>query len=354
VTGPAISQAIDGVAREFSSYSARGRGKRDAGVGWVDKGLFGHRPGADRRDGRESPHRADPEDDVTEPASAARIATGRIHRRLAAWIMARCGQEAAMPDTILITGASAGLGADFARALAKKPVTLILTARRADRLTTLARELERRPGIEVHVIPADLGQAEGVKTLIDGVRDRGLSVDTLINNAGFGALGDFADSDLATQMGMIDLNIRALVTLTHALLPPMLARGRGGVLNVASTAAFQPGPYMAIYYASKAFVLHFSEALHEEVKGRGVTVTALCPGPTRTEFADVAGMAETPLFERFAGTSEQVVRDGLAALERGQAVMVSGLLNRLTAASARIAPRGVLRRAVGRLQSGRR
>lgn len=259
-----------------------------------------------------------------------------------------------MPDTILITGASAGLGADFARALAKKPVTLILTARRADRLTTLARELERRPGIEVHVIPADLGQAEGVKTLIDGVRDRGLSVDTLINNAGFGALGDFADSDLATQMGMIDLNIRALVTLTHALLPPMLARGRGGVLNVASTAAFQPGPYMAIYYASKAFVLHFSEALHEEVKGRGVTVTALCPGPTRTEFADVAGMAETPLFERFAGTSEQVVRDGLAALERGQAVMVSGLLNRLTAASARIAPRGVLRRAVGRLQSGRR
>ena len=140
----------------------------------------------------------------------------------------------------------------------------------------------------------------------------------------------------------------------HALLPPMLARGRGRVLNVASTAAFQPGPYMAVYFASKAFVLHFSEALHEEVKGRGVTVTALCPGPTKTEFADVAGMAETPLFERFASGSERVVCDGLAALERGDAVMVSGLLNRLTAASTRVAPRGVLRRAVARLQSGRK
>lgn len=259
-----------------------------------------------------------------------------------------------MPDTILITGASAGLGADFARALARKPVTLVLTARRTDRLAALASELGQRPGVEVHVVSADLGQSEGVKALLDGIADRGLSIDTLINNAGFGALGDFAESDLVTQTGMIDLNVRALVTLTHALLPPMLARGRGAVLNVASTAAFQPGPYMAVYYASKAFVLHFSEALHEEVKGRGVTVTALCPGPTKTEFADIAGMAETPMFERFAGTSEQVVRDGLAALERGQAVMVSGLLNRLTAVSTRIAPRGVLRRAVAKLQGGRR
>ncbi len=259
-----------------------------------------------------------------------------------------------MPDTILITGASAGLGADFARALARKPVTLVLTARRTDRLVALASELGQRPGVEVHVVSADLGQPEGVKALLDGIADRGLSIDTLINNAGFGALGDFAESDLVTQTGMIDLNVRALVTLTHALLPPMLARGRGAVLNVASTAAFQPGPYMAVYYASKAFVLHFSEALHEEVKGRGVTVTALCPGPTKTEFAYVAGMAETPMFERFAGTSEQVVRDGLAALERGQAVMVSGLLNRLTAVSTRIAPRAVLRRAVAKLQSGRK
>ncbi|WP_314374326.1 SDR family oxidoreductase [Sphingomonas paucimobilis] len=258
-----------------------------------------------------------------------------------------------MTETILITGASAGLGADFARALAKKPVTLVLTARRTDRLAALAQELGQRPGVEVHVISADLGQPEGVKTLLAGMADRGLHIDTLINNAGYGALGPFADSDLATQLEMIDLNTRALVALTHALLPPMLARGRGAVLNVASTAAFQPGPYMAVYYASKAFVLHFSEALHEEVKERGVTVTALCPGPTKTEFANVAGMAQTPLFERFAGTSEQVVRDGLAALDRGQAVMVSGLLNRLTAVSTRVAPRGMLRRAVARLQSGR-
>lgn len=259
-----------------------------------------------------------------------------------------------MTDTILITGASAGLGADFARALATKSVTLLLTARRTEWLAALAEELGQRPGVTVHIVSADLGQPDGVKTLLDGVADRGLHIDTLINNAGYGALGDFADSDLATQLGMIDLNTRALVALTHALLPPMLARGRGAVLNVASTAAFQPGPYMAVYYASKAFVLHFSEALHEEVKGRGVTVTALCPGPTRTEFADVAGMAETPIFARFAGTSEQVVQDGLAALARGQAVMVSGLLNRLTAASTRITPRGMLRRTVARLQGGRR
>lgn len=259
-----------------------------------------------------------------------------------------------MTDTILITGASAGLGAQFARALAKKPVTLVLTARRTDRLAALATELAQRPGVTVHVVSADLGKPEGVKALLEGIADRGLSIDTLVNNAGYGALGDFAESDLGAQTGMIDLNVRALVTLTHALLPPMLARGRGAVLNIASTAAFQPGPYMAVYYATKAFVLHFSEALHEEVKARGITVTALCPGPTKTEFAEVAGMAETPLFTRFASDSEQVVRDGLAALERGQAVMVSGLLNRVTAASTRVTPRSVLRRAVARLQSGRR
>ncbi|MET4897035.1 SDR family oxidoreductase [Sphingomonadaceae bacterium jetA1] len=259
-----------------------------------------------------------------------------------------------MPDTILITGASAGLGAAFARSLARKPVTLVLTARRTERLSALARELCERPGVEVHIVSADLGRADGVKALLDGIADRGLHIDTLINNAGFGALGDFTDSDLATQTGMIDVNIRALVTLTHSLLPPMLARGRGAVLNIASTAAFQPGPYMAVYYASKAFVLHFSEALHEEVKGRGVTVTALCPGPTRTEFADVAGMTQTPLFERFAGASDQVVRDGLAAMERGQAVMVSGLFNRLTATGTRLVPRALLRGAVAKLQNGRR
>ncbi|MEJ8630641.1 SDR family NAD(P)-dependent oxidoreductase [Sphingomonas sp. I4] len=181
-----------------------------------------------------------------------------------------------------------------------------------------------------------------------------MSVDTLINNAGFGALGDFAESDLATQTGMIDLNIRALVTLTHALLPPMLARGRGHVLNVASTAAFQPGPYMAVYYASKAFVLHFSEALHEEVKARGVTVTALCPGPTRTEFADVAGMAETPLFER----SRRDLRTGGARWpgRAGAGTGGDGVGTAQPADRRQHADRTarVLRRAVAKLQSGRR
>ena len=253
----------------------------------------------------------------------------------------------------LITGASAGLGAHFALALAKRGHDLILVARREDRLEQLADLVRRRYGVTAHVIAADLAKRKAVAKLAEAVAAQGLTVDMLVNNAGFGARGAFAGIDRAVQARMIDVNCRALTELCHAFLPAMLDRGSGAILNVASTAAFQPGPWMAVYYASKAFVLSFSEALHEEVKDRGVRVTALCPGPTRTEFADVAGAADSDLFRRWAGPPEKVVADGLKPLGANRAVAVTGAPNKAMAASIRLAPRGLARRIAGSLQKTR-
>lgn len=253
----------------------------------------------------------------------------------------------------LITGASAGLGEGFARAIAAQGDDLILTARRVDRLETLAADLRAKHGVEVHVFAADLTDHAAPERLATDIAAAGLTVDTLVNNAGFGARGAFAEVEIDTQTGQIDVNCRALVALTHALLPVMVARRSGAILNLASIAAFQPGPWMAVYYATKAFVLSFSEALHEEVKASGVRVTALCPGPTRTEFAEVAGMSDSELFKRFASAPDTVIRDGLAALKAGQAVKVSGLANTLMADAIRFTPRVFARRIAGALQKGR-
>jgi hypothetical protein len=255
--------------------------------------------------------------------------------------------------TALITGASAGLGDGFARALAAQGHDLILTARRSDRLEVLADALRAQHGVAVRVFAADLAQADAAARLTDEIFAAGLMIDTLVNNAGFGTHGAFAEATLASQTGQIDVNCRALVMLTHAVLPGMVARRSGAILNLASVAAFQPGPWMAVYYATKAFVLSFSEAIHEEVKDRGVRVAALCPGPTRTEFADVAAMADSELFKRFASDPQAVVRDGLSALNANQAVKVSGLVNTLMADSIRFTPRLFARRIVGALQKGR-
>ncbi len=252
-------------------------------------------------------------------------------------------------NTVLITGASAGLGAEFAREYAARGDDLILVARRSERLAALATELAAKHGIRSEVIAADLTAADAAATLMAEIARRGLSVDILINNAGFGARGDFAELDGAMQLRMIDLNCRTLVALCHAVLPAMIERTSGGILNIASTAAFQPGPWMAVYYASKAFVLSFSEALHEEVKARGVRVAALCPGATRTEFGDVADMSSSALF-KFAGEPGQVVRDGMRALDGNQAVRVSGLANAVLAGSIRFTPRFLARRIAGSLQ----
>ena len=255
--------------------------------------------------------------------------------------------------TALITGASAGLGEGFARSLAAEGHDLILTARRADRLETLAAELRAAHGVTVTILVADLGQPEAPAKLLADIAAAGLTIDTLINNAGFGARGGVAELDGAVQLGMIDLNCRALVALAQGVLPQMIARRSGAILNLASVASFQPGPWMAVYYASKAFVLSFSEALHEEVKDKGVRVAALCPGPTRTEFADVAGLGETPLFTRLASDPDAVVRDGLAALRANQAVKVSGVMNLMMTEGIRFTPRALARRIAGSLQKAR-
>ncbi|OYY71156.1 SDR family oxidoreductase [Sphingomonas sp. 28-63-12] len=257
-----------------------------------------------------------------------------------------------MADMALVTGASAGLGAHFALALAAQGHDVILTARRSDRLEALAAKIRDTFGTAAHVIPADLAQPDAVAGLMADIAALGLAVNLLINNAGFGARGDVASLDGAMQAEMVDVNCRALVELCHAVLPGMIQMRRGAILNVASTAAFQPGPWMAVYYASKAFVLSFSEALHEEVRRQGVHVTALCPGPTRTEFFEAAAM-EDVFFRRFAAAPEPVVRDGLAALGINRAVKVSGLFNALLAAATRITPRWVTRRAAGAVQRAR-
>ena len=200
---------------------------------------------------------------------------------------------------------------------------------------------------------ADLARADASERLLAEVTAAGLSVELLINNAGYGARGPFAELDRDEQLGIVDLNCRALVALAHGVLPPMLARRSGAILNVASLAAFQPGPWMAVYYASKAFVLSFSEALHEEVRGSGVRVTALCPGPTRTEFAERAGMADIPGFDRMAVSADDVVSDGLAALRADRAVKVSGALNTVMADAVRFIPRAITRKVAGSIQKRR-
>ncbi len=259
-----------------------------------------------------------------------------------------------MSDCYLITGASAGLGSQFAVALAKQGHDVILVARRAARLEELAQLLRDRYGIAAHIFVSDLTEAGAVARLISDIETEGLVITHLINNTGFGLRGAFADMDGPSQARMIDLNCRVPTELTHAVLPAMIAAGRGGILNIASTAAFQPGPWMAVYYATKSFLLSFSEAVHDEVKNKGIKVSALCPGPTRTEFFDVADMRDSALSRFMSGTADIVVRDGLKALANNRAVKVSGILNAAIAGSIRLTPRPLARKLAGELQRARR
>ena len=249
----------------------------------------------------------------------------------------------ARPAT-LITGASAGLGAEFARQCAARGDELILVARRRDRLEALVAEL----GVG-HVVALDLAAAGAPERLLGEVEALGFTVSRLINNAGFGLAGRFAALPLPRQREMIDLNVAALVALCHLVLPAMIARRDGGILNVASTAAFQAGPGMGVYFASKAFVLSFTEALHEEVRSQGVRVSALCPGPTATEFGEVAGVTGER-FDRFSADARSVVAAGLTGLERNKAIVIPGLMNKLTAQSNRVVPRAAVRRIVAGLK----
>lgn len=245
----------------------------------------------------------------------------------------------------VITGASAGLGVDFARQLATEGRRLVLVARREDRLDGLVAELGNARSVAL-----DLSEKGAVDRLMADLAVHGEQVDLLVNNAGFGLNGRFAALEGQRQRQMIDLNCGALTELAHAVLPAMIERKAGAILNVASTAAFQPGPGMAVYFATKAFVLSFSEALHEEVKRHGVTVSALCPGPTATEFGEVAGFGPSNLLDKVAADSASVVRAGLAGLKQGKAVIIPGVMNKSTAQAHRFFPRSWVRKAAGMLK----
>lgn len=237
----------------------------------------------------------------------------------------------------LVTGASAGLGEEFARQLAAAGAHLVLTARRKDRLDALADDLRRKNGVQVEVFAADLAMDGTVEAIFAFTEGRRLEMELLINNAGFGAYGEFHRIPLARQREMLRVNISAVVQLTHLYLPQMIARRRGDILIVASTAAFQAVPYISTYAATKAFDLIFAEGIAEEVRPYGVRVCALCPGSTHTEFRAVSGQPEKTF--RMAESAEKVVRAGLLGLARGKTCVISGLHNKLMMESERLAPR---------------
>ena len=238
----------------------------------------------------------------------------------------------------LITGASSGIGLDLAKLMAPA-FDLIITARNQGDLEKIGREIEAAHGNHVHVIPADLAKADAPQQIFSEIERRGLQVDVLVNNAGFGSYGAFAESDHQTDLDMIQVNITALTTLAKLALPGMLARKRGRIMNVASTAGFQPGPLMAVYYATKAYVIMFSEAIANELKGSGVTVTCLCPGATATKFAGRAKMEESRLFKMGAMRSEDVARIAYKGMMAGKTMVIPGVINRALAMSVRVSPR---------------
>ncbi|MEM6846751.1 MAG: SDR family oxidoreductase [Pseudomonadota bacterium] len=248
----------------------------------------------------------------------------------------------------VITGASSGIGADLARCAAADGYDTLLIARRTDRLAALAEEL---PGT-AHIMALDVAQPRPGEAVLAKLAELGREADVLINNAGFGQTGLIAEIDRDIQTGMVDVNVRAVVDLAAAVLPPMLRAGGGGIINVGSTAAFQPGPTLAVYYATKAFVLSFSEALSEECRGTCVTITALCPGPVETEFKTLADMEKSRLF-RFAKPMESpdVARIGWTGFKRGKRVVIPGLGPRIGAIGARFTPHALLLPAVKFLQS---
>jgi uncharacterized protein len=249
--------------------------------------------------------------------------------------------------TALITGASGGIGAEIAREFAAHGYEVVLVARTKARLVALAGELEGAHGITARVIEADLARPQAPEEIYQQVGLQGVAVDVLVNNAGFGTHGPFAETDLHTELEMLQVNVVALTHLTKLFLRDMLARGHGKVLNVASTAAFQPGPLMAVYYATKAYVLSFSEALANEVQGTGVTVTALCPGPTATEFQQRAQMEHARLMRSpLMMDAAAVARVGYRALIAGKTVAIPGWANRLAAFTVRFTPRGLATRVV--------
>ncbi len=252
--------------------------------------------------------------------------------------------SAVHPETVLVSGASSGIGAELARCFAADGSRLVLVARNTSALEKLAGELRRDYKVEANVFTADLSQSETPKKIFSELKGRGIVVDILLNNAGFGAHGLFSELPLQRQLEMIQVNVTALTELTGLFLPGMLERRNGGVLNVASVAGFVPGPGMAVYYATKAFVLSFTEALAEELAGTGVKVMALCPGPTETNFGAVANVKGARLVRIARMTASEVAIQGHGAFRDEHTVDISGWRNRLLVFLIRLTPRLLVRR----------
>jgi uncharacterized protein len=251
-------------------------------------------------------------------------------------------------ETVLVTGASSGIGLELAKCFAADKSNLVLVARNAPALETLAAQLRRERNVQVQVISADLAQPESPQKIFDELKGRGVIVDVLVNNAGFGLHGSFAELPPARQLEIIQVNVAALAALTGLFLPGMVQRRRGGILNVGSVAGFLPGPYMAVYYASKAFVQSFSEALFEELRGTGVSVTNLCPGPTDTNFSQTARTYQSRTAQAARMSAAEVAVSGHRAFREGRCVDVPGAKNVFLALLIRIFPRSTVRKVIGR------
>jgi len=248
--------------------------------------------------------------------------------------------------TTLITGASSGIGEAFARRLASQGENVLLVARTEEKLAALCSELGRAHNINAQFVALDLVEKDAPAKLFAETQERRLEVEFLINNAGFGSMGDFTTLEIERELLMIDLNVKALVALTYLFLKPMRERGRGSIINVASTAGFQPVPYMTTYAATKAFVLSFSDALWEENRAHGITVMALCPGVTDTNFFAASEMERPPM--RVSQTPEEVVETALSGLKRGRGHIISGWTNYLLTETERLVPRSLVARVVGK------
>lgn len=256
--------------------------------------------------------------------------------------------------TALITGASAGIGAELAKVFAANGYDVVLVARRRDALEALAGTLEGRHGIKATVVVEDLGDAEAAVRVFGAVRDAGIDIHVLVNNAGFGLGGEFSETSIEREIAMVQVNITSLMYLTKLFVAPMIRRRSGYVMNVASTAAFAPGPLASVYYATKAFVLSFSQALAEELAPSGVVVSCLCPGPTETEFAEVAGTGRTRLFDSSVADARDVAEFGYRAMLGGWRVAIPGARNKLLVQAQRLVPRRLVTRVVKKLQESRK
>lgn len=256
-----------------------------------------------------------------------------------------------MKKTALITGASSGIGLELARVHASKGGSLVLIARSKEKLENLKNELEQQYSSTVLVIPKDLSNPEAPQQVYDQLQKENIKIDYLFNNAGFGDYGFFHETNWEKEAQMIDLNVRTLTHFTKLFVKDMVSRKTGKIMNVASTASFQPGPLMSVYYATKHYVLAFSEGIANELKGTGVTVTALCPGPTASGFQDAAAMNDSKLVKGAKlPSAREVAEYGYRSLEKGKVVAIHGFLNKLMAESSRFMPRNIVRSVVRKVQ----